>query len=519
MTTRTARRLRALGTLLLTSLIPMLTLPPLSASAATPVNGGTLTIGIPSDALSLNAYLTTDEISAAVESLLYTSLVQLTPGGRVMPSLATWQVLRNGTEYLFTLKPHLRFSDGAPLTPQDVVASFRYVMNPVHHSPWGSYFSSVKNVSTDGVDMVKVTLNQPYAPFLEVVATYLPIMPAAFLHKYPNFQRVEVGTGPYRLVSWTPNTDIILAKNPYFYEKGLPHLTRLVFDIIPSSASRIAALDSGQIQFALTYNPATYLEMKGLVASGKIRVISHLSPFIHKFGLNTAFSPFKNPKVRLALSYAINRSAVLSAAALGQGVVSGPISPVLKRWALPVNQLPSYRQNLLKARALLKSAGYPHGFSFSVIAPTSFPVDVSSAEVIQQQLLKIGVHMRIDKLEWGVYIHDWVTRKMDAWVGEGSEWTDPDLVLYGAFHTGGTINASNYSNPLVDRLLQQGRATAAYAARYAIYARLQKLLVTSAPIIFTFASNMYIAVSPKLSGYVPDPAQPYLPLQAAWLAR
>lgn len=478
-----------------------------------------IAVGIPTDVLSLDPYVTTDTISGAVQSLLYNSLIKLSKSGVPQPSLATWKVNSSGTAYTFTITPGMKFSNGKPIQAADVAASFNYMLNPATHSPWSSYFSEIANVQTVGTTGVTVHLKTPYAPFLSTVASFLPILPAAFLKSESPTLRMEIGSGPYVITKWIPNQKLVLSQNRYYHGTHRPKAKQVIFDVIPSSTSRVAALASNKIQFMLTLNPTTNVAMQRFVAGKRINVQAHLSPLIHKLGLNVKFKPFSNPLVREALSYAINRKTVLQRAALGQGQVSGPISSVLPHWTLPPSQFASYHTSDSKARALLKQAGYPHGFSFSVIAPNILPVDVSSAEVIKSQLSKVGVTMNIQELSWGVYIHDWVTRNMNAWVGEGSEFSDPDLILYGAFYTGQPINASSYSNQTVDTLLTQGRQSTSPTTRKAIYDTLQKLLVKQSPVIFTFASDEYIATAPSLQGYQFNPYAPYRGLTQAWISK
>jgi peptide/nickel transport system substrate-binding protein len=475
-----------------------------------------ITVGISTDVLSLDPYVTTDTISEAVQSLLYNSLAKLSKSGIPQPSLATWVANPTGTSYTFTIAHGMKFSNGRPIQAADVAASFKYMLSPTTHSPWSSYFSEIKSVQTLGTTRVTVHLKNPYAPFLSTVASFLPILPATFLKSEGPTLRTEISSGPYVISKWIPNQKLVLSQNPYYKGAHRPKAKQVIFDVIPSSTSRIAALASNKIQFMLTLNPSTNVAMQQFAASKRINVQTHLSPLIHKLGLNVKFKPFSNPLVREALSYAINRKTVLQRAALGQGQVSGPISSVLPYWTLPPSQFASYRTSDSKARALLKQAGYPHGFSFSVIAPNILPVDVSSAEVIKSQLSKVGVTMNIQQLSWGVYIHDWVTRNMNAWVGEGSEFSDPDLILYGAFYTGQPINASSYSNHTVDALLTQGRQSTNPTTRKTIYDTLQKLLVKQSPVIFTFASDEYIATAPSLHGYQFNPYSPYRGLIESW---
>lgn len=482
--------------------------------------GGTLNIGMKGDALTLDPMVTTDAFSKSVESLLYNSLVKLGPKQRIEPDLASsWTISPSDLVYTFHLRPGVRFHDGSAMTARDVVYSFQRMMSAKLASPWASFFQVVKNVQAVNDSTVKVTLSQPDAPFLTVVASFLVVMNPAFVASHHgNITRVEDGTGPYVLEKWVPNESITLVRNPHYFVPGHPYLSKIVFQVIPSTTSRIAALQSGQIQFAEFLNPVHYGQIEAMGRAGTITVERALSSNYHMFGFNTKWGPFKNPKVRLALSYAINRQQILASAGLGQGVVTGILTPALGAWSIPTADYPSYRTNLAKARSLLKAAGYPHGFSFSIMAPTSFPADLSSAVIIKSQLSAIGVDAKVVPTEWGTYVHNWVVRKFDSFTGENGDWTDPDLAMYAALHSGGSTNAFQFSNQQVDRLLQEGRTTLVPAKRRAIYDQLQKLVVAQAPMVYTFASYNLFGMSPQLKGYVHISGASFRTLDNVWLS-
>lgn len=494
--------------------------PSAMAMVSAPKVGGTLNIGMKGDALTLDPMVTTDEFSKPIESLLYNSLVKLGPKQQIEPDLAaSWTISPNNLTYTFHLRHNVHFHDGSVMTAHDVVYSFQRIMSPQLASPWASFFQIVKSVQAVNANTVRVTLSQPNAPFLTVVASFLVVMNPKFVSAHHgNITRVEDGTGPYMLKKWIPNESITLVRNPHYFIPNHPYLKDIVFKVIPSTTSRIAALQSGQIQFAEFLNPVHYGQIEAMGRAHTIQVEQALSSNYHMFGFNTKWGPFKNPLVRLALSYAINRQQILASAGLGQGVVSGILTPALSSWSIPVTDYPSYKTNLAKARSLLKEAGYPHGFSFDIMAPASFPTDLSSAIIIQSQLKAIGVNAKVVPTEWGTYVHNWVARNFNSFTGENGDWTDPDLAMYAALHSGGSTNAFQFSNKQVDTLLQEGRMTLSVSKRHAIYAQLQKLAVQQAPMLYTFASYNLFGMAPQLKGYVHISGASFRTLDNAWLS-
>ncbi len=276
-------------------------------------NGGTLTIGATSDALTLDPTVTTDEASGPVENLLFNSLVKLDDNVRIVPDLATsWTISQGGTIYTFHLRPHVTFHDGSVMTSADVAASLARLRATKTASPWASFFTDVASVATPTATTVVIRLSKPYAPFLAVIASFLTVSSASFIAAHKGtVTRVEDGTGPYMLKSWVPNTAITLVRNPRYFVAGQPHLDKIVFQVIPTDASRIAALRTGQIQFAAFLDPIYFPLVQQLQKSGTAHVLHVLDINYHMFGFNTKRAPFNNPLVRLAISYAIDRDQIL----------------------------------------------------------------------------------------------------------------------------------------------------------------------------------------------------------------
>jgi peptide/nickel transport system substrate-binding protein len=480
--------------------------------------GGTLTIGATSDALTLDPTLTTDEASGPIEDLLFNSLVQFNAKVQIVPDLASsWTISSDGTTYTFHLRSGVTFHDGSPMTSSDVAASLNRLRATATKSPWASFFTDVTGVQTPDPNTVVIKLDKPYGPFLAVIASFLSVSSAKFVTAHKgNLTRVEDGTGPYMLKSWAPNTAITLVKNPHYFVAGQPHFDSVVFQVIPSDASRVAALRTGQIQFAAFIDPVYFPQVQQLKSAGQADVLHVLDINYHLLGFNVMRKPFDNPKVRLAISYAIDRGQILKAAGRGQGVVTGLLTPALKSWALPVSDYASYTPNLAKAKQLLAQAGYPKGFSFKIMASHYLPSDYTAAEIIQQDLKPLGINATIDTTEWGVYVHNWVVRNFDAFTGENGDWTDPDLAMYAALHTGGSTNAFQYSDPTTDKLLDEARAATSTATRKALYNQIQERLVNDGgPMIYTYASYWDYAMSPTLTGYTYIPRTSYKGLIAA----
>lgn len=485
--------------------------------AGTPKQGGKIVIGHDADVLTLDPALTTDEASRPVQALLFNSLVKFNEKMEPVADLAeSWDV-RDGTTYVFKLRQGVKFHNGDPLLASDVKFSIDRMSDPDVASRWASHFADVKEVRVVGDDTIEIELTQPNAAFLSAIASYMFVLQESFVKDNPNLQRVANGTGPYVLDEWVPNTSVTLKRFADYFDADQTYLDEIVFQIIPDEASRLAALRTGEVHFLHLKEPQNGPQYEQMQQSGQIGLAKVVANKYHLLGFNVKRPPFDNPKVREAIQYAIDRDVLLATAGFGQGEVTGILSPALGDWALPVDSYPQYTRDVEKAKQLLKEAGFENGFEFNIMAPTNHPIDLNSAIAIAEQLKEIGLTANVDRTEWGTYVQNWVDRDYDTFVGHNGNWTDPDLAMYAALVTDGSTNASQYSNPEIDDLLNRGRTSTDYAERKQIYDELQRRLVKDGPMVYTFAEYMFFAHSPKLNGYVANVTSPFRGLANAWL--
>jgi ABC-type transport system substrate-binding protein len=183
----------------------------------------------------------------------------------------------------------------------------------------------------------------------------------------------------------------------------------------------------------------------------------------------------------------------------GQASLTGPISPAAANWALDPAAYDSYKQNLDKAKQLLAEAGYPNGFDTVIETASTYPDMVETAQVLQQQLKAIGINARINQLEWGNYIETWKSKEMSLLVGRNTSGTDSDRSLRFFFHTEGSANVWNYSNPRFDELVVTALQTVDQTERKKLYDEAQKLLVEDAPNLFLASPKNFYAVRDNVS--------------------
>jgi peptide/nickel transport system substrate-binding protein len=324
-------------------------------------------------------------------------------------------------------------------------------------------------------------------------------------------QKAPVGTGPFKFQEWQPNGFILLTKNEAYWDKGMPKLAGLKFNIVPESATRQVGLSNGQYALLPNIDAATALQLKG---KPNVKLSETMDLAYTLIGMNVSKPPFDNPKVREAVNYAINRQEIVDAALFGAGVPGGPLSPALKSWALDVNQFACYKPDPAKAQALLKEAGAATPVAVTMkVLPRQDIKDI--AQVVQEQLNKAGFKVELINQEQGQFIQDWRNSNFDLFASLNAGQPDPDDYFYRTFRTGGSTNVFKYSDAEIDGLLDQARTQQDQAARKTAYDKVQQKLACSGPAAHLTYGTLFSAMNGKLQGFDTMPNRSLLNLRNA----
>lgn len=432
-----------------------------------------------------------------VNGTIYEGLTNIDKDLRVVPALAqSWTMSSDGKSYVFKLVAGATFHDGKPVEAADVVASLNRVLSKDIASPLASRLAAMEKASAVDAATIEVTLKEPSAPFLTALAG-IAIVPRAFEASKDGLQRQPVGTGPFKFKEWQPNGFIELEKHAGYWNKGLPKLDGVKFNIIPESATRQVGISSGQYAMLPNIDAATALQLKG---KPNVRIAETLELAYTLVGMNVSKPPFDNPKVREALNYALNRQEIVQAALFGAGVPGGPLSPALKDWAVDVKSFPCFTPSAAKAQELLKAAGVAAPVAVTLLVlPRQDIRDI--AQAVQAQLNKAGFKAELKIPELGQFVQDWRNSNFDAFVSTNAGSVDPDDYFYRTFRTAGSTNVFKYSNPEIDKLLDSARIEADQAKRKASYAGVQSLLSCDGPAAFMTYGQLFTATRGNVSGF------------------
>jgi peptide/nickel transport system substrate-binding protein len=494
-------------------------------AAAQPAYGDTYIDSLLGDISSLVPSITSDASSHAVGGLIYSGLVRydknLTPVGDLAES---WTFSSDCRRLTFQLRPNVTWHDGRPFTAADVVFTWQTIVDPKTPSPYKADYVDVERVEAEGPGIVHVHYRQPYAKALTSWSTWMlprhllePFVREGRIREAPQNWNVPVGTGPYRFVSRKAGERIVLVANPDYWE-GRPHLSRVVYRVIPSQATTFLELKAKGVDSAaltaLQYKRQTdYPAFKHAYA--KFHYPSNAYTY---FGFNLKDPRFADRRVRQAFAHAINKRELIDGVILGMGrEATGPYKP--GSWAYTDN-VKTYPYDMAKARRLLAEAGWKDRdadgllvkdgkpFTFEILTNQGNDERKKIAEILQSQLRELGVGAEIRILEWAALLKEHIRkRRFEAIVLGWGTGVDPDqfVIWHSSQMAPEQMNHVSYSNPEADGALERGRTACVQAERVKHYHRLQEILAEDQPIVFLYFREALPVVSSRIHGIDPGP--------------
>ena len=461
---------------------------------------GNLRFAIETEPVGLDPNQVTAFASHRILENVYDGLLRYNENMRLVPNLAKSYETPDAKTIVFTLRDEVYFHDGTKMTPEDVIYTFNRILDEDYGSPAASYYSEVESIKIVDGNKIEFKLATPMADALlsNFAGVNSSIVSKDFVEGGANMQLETNGTGPFALSEIKSGNYIKLEKNDKYYIENVPTLDAITFVIIPEEVSRISALKNGDVNMSKVNEPPS-LDM---LSKDNFNIYRQPVLSYYLLGINNAVEPLDNPKVRRAMSYAVNRKQIIQMVSFGEGSVTGVMNPTVKAWAIPPSEFPEFSYNPAKAKELLKEAGYPDGFEFSITVAARYNFD-KIAEALQAQYKAVGIDAKIDMVEWGIFIDKWINIDFDSFVSLNAGSVSPDKQLYRTFHSQGSTNKFNFSNGKVDELLEKGRTTTGYQARKEIYNEIQRILVEESPFLFLYSPNNLYASQKAVKGFVP----------------
>jgi peptide/nickel transport system substrate-binding protein len=460
------------------------------------------------DASYLNPILASDSASAAVNSLVYNGLVKYDKDLILVGDLAErWEVKKGGKEIIFYLRKNVYWHDGVKFTSKDVKFTYEKLVDPNVRTPYSSDFELIEKCEVIDDYTIKFVYKEPFVPALEswgigIIPEHIFNNPKYDFNTHPA-NRSPIGTGPYKFLKWVTDEKIELVANENYFE-GRPYIQKYIFRIIPDQSVQFLELLNESIDSMNLTSEQYYAYSEFFKNYNKFSYPSFSYTYL---GFNLKNPLFKDKKIRQAIAHAINKNEIINGVLLGKGQpATGPFPP--QSWAYNPD-VKDFEYDLEKAKKLLEECGWFYNnekkvlqkevlingkkqiidFSFTLITNQGNKARQLIAEIIQQQLKKLGIKVDILVLEWSIFINNYIVpRNFDAVILGWSLSRDPDQ--YSIWHSSqkkpGQYNFVSYENPVVDKLLEQGRKEFNFEKRKKIYQLIHKIIHDDIPYVFLY---------------------------------
>ncbi len=477
----------------------------------------TLVFAMNTDVQSMDPQIQNDTTSEQVVKMLYNTLLKFEDDGTVVGDLAeSWSVSEDKLTWTFNLKQGVKFHNGKELTSADVKATFDRALNAeaggLRTTEIIKMFTSVE---APDPYTVTITTDAPYGPMESLMCNMsLGIMDADYIEQYGldlgTSAEGENGTGPFKVVSWERDQEIVVERFDEYFDTPAK-LQTVVYTIIPEAASRVIALETGEVDVIDKPTDEDLARLEADTENFTVLRKPTISQRLFRFGCNDPI--ISNTKVRQAIVYAIDRQAIIDALFTGSGYPStAPLAPV----TFGYSDLGEIEQDLELAKSLLAEAGYPDGFDTKIITTERYQNGIELAEIISQQLAEIGINAEIEVWEWSALSASWNGITADEFdqpifiMGAGPSMRDADGGLRGLYTTSETgLNDRNYgfySNAEVDSLIEQGMQETDQQKRVEIYKEAMEILYREDPVAFWLFDMYGLAItSSRVEGVTLSP--------------
>ncbi len=440
---------------------------------------------------------------------VYDSLLRMTPDGQgVEPGLATkWEPAPDGLSWTFTLRDNLKYSDGSPVTPEDVQASITAVAKS-EKSSWSANYAAVKDVEIVDSKTIKVNLTQPFAALPSVMAMFCAAILPADLVKASEAADFDVttawktrGTGAYYSESWKKGDPIILKRNPYYWN-GTPAVDEVDIDFVPDDNTRMLKLQGGETD-VIDFVPLS--QLASLDAQDSITAKPFTIASIYFIMLNNSVKPLDDVKVRQALNYATDKEAIAKTVFFGQATVANaPIPPGMYQ----DKDLPGYPYDLAKAKELMAASSAPDGFKLEMQVRSGNADYANIATIVKDEWSKIGVDVNLVNLETSVVRTNYRSGNYQA---EPSGWTndmnDPTQIVNYEMNGGPGMQFAywtRYNNPELNAEIAAADVELDPAKRQQMYYDIQKKFQEDAPLVWTVYAPQTAAWQNYVEGFFID---------------
>lgn len=473
--------------------------------------------------ITLDTSIAYDVAAWNVFTQVYEGLLKPLPGTTVPgPGLAlSWESSDDGTVWTFRLRQGVLFHDGTPFDASAVKFSFDRLLQINQGPAW--MFAAISAVNVIDTYTVEIVLKHPYTPFLAALSQPMGAMivsPGILAHEKDGDLSQEwlydhaAGTGPYKLDRWIRGQELVLvAFDEYWKGWEGDHFDTAIYRLVPEHASQRLLLEQGIAHASNTRDGLPLEALTQLSQSSNLKIYDTAGENVDMIGINTAKGPCADPKVRQALSYAMDYAGVADSLYFGRATVAkGPVPPTY--WGFDASANP-YRYDLAEARRLLNEAGHGSGLVLNAVTDEN-ALRQREMQALASALEEIGVTVNIVTMTWPT-LYATLTNLDTApdlysftWY---ADYADPDDVIFPLFHSSqvgdGGFNLGWYSNLPLDSLLEEAKQETNRERRIELYSQIQRILVEDAAAIWIVNPDAVFAVNSNIEGFVYTPFWSY----------
>jgi peptide/nickel transport system substrate-binding protein len=485
-------------------------------AAATPKRGGSITIARIEDSISFDKTNVFQNESIWIVEQINEPLYTVTANGKgVKPWLATsYAESADGKTYTFKLRNGVKFSSGKTMTSADVKFSIDDAR--AQSKGWGYLDGAIKSITAPNPGTVVFHLKYKWAPFLADIALFANgIIPNKFAGQTrAQFYKHPIGTGPFMWDKRVVGQSVTLKRNPNYWQSGKPYLDSVTWSFVSDENTRELQLRGGQIQVD-EFPP--FNSISKLQNTPGITMSLFPSTRTDYLEMNQKYPPLADVHVRRAISYAIDRTAIIKSVLFGHGTPANSFLP--PQVPFYDSKSPGLQFDMAKAKAEMKLSKYPKGFNVTLLVGAGAQVEAAVGQILQNELAQLGIKVTFKQEDTSTEFNDIQALKYQLGTGY---WTmdiaDPDeLVTYAVDPAGGAHQfQTSWSNPTVIKLSHQAQRETNVAKRAKLYAQIQQIAAHDAFLGFLYYSPYRWAYTSKLHSFFVTPLGNYH-LEDAWL--
>jgi peptide/nickel transport system substrate-binding protein len=441
---------------------------------------------------------------------VYDGLLRVTKDGAdVEPALATsWDTSADGLTWTFHLRPGVKFSDGTPLTSNDVKVTLDLARGG-KRTVWKDNYKGIKEVQTPDPLTVNIILNEPHAPLLSELAMF-----PAWVMQADKAMATEAdgyddsnnwaskGTGAYYTESWKKGDAVILKRNPYYW-KNTPQVDEVDIEYIPDDNTRVLKLQGGEDDI-VDFVPFSQIDPLNAQPAIHARLFPIQQTTFAM--LNVTKAPLDDINVRQALNYATDKDAIIKNVFFGQ---AQPMNAPIPLGTYVDKESPGYPYDLARAQALMAASSVPTGFTLPMVVPNNNQDRINTAIILKDEWAKIGVNIDIQQLESSAWraarTQGTYTATLSAWTNDMNDPTEiVNYEMRGGPDSGSFAYWTRYNNPDLNAKITAADLEQDAAKREAAYVDIQRTFLQDAPLVFIANLGATAAWRDSVNGFLID---------------